>query len=247
MKVKVLGSVSPFAYEDKKGISFLVTSGNDKVVLDLGEGAISNLSLPDDLENLTIVISHLHRDHICGLLPLSYATLVYKNHGLLKSKIKVYIPADKKSDVKSFVKSLTDDSVFDIIEYNERSVINVGDMQITFRQTVHGPLTFATKIISNNRIFVYSADTGYKHNTLEFFARNADLFICESTFLKDEIKLKDIHLSTIEAANIARNAGVDKLVLAHFWPTHERTNYLNETKFIFQNTYVAKENEEYEV
>ena len=247
MKVKVLGSVSPFSYEEKKGIGFLVSDGNDKVILDLGDGATSNLSIPNDLENLSIIITHLHRDHFCGLLPLSYLTYVYNKHDLLKNRIKVYIPDDKDDEVKKFVKSLEEDSIFDIIFYNETDILNIGNMNITFRKAIHDPLTFSIKVICDDKTLVYSADTGYKNNTLENFASNANLLICESTFLKDEDKPKDIHLRTIEAANIARNANVNKLVLCHFWPTTDKTNYLNEAKFIFANTSVAKEREEYEL
>ena len=247
MKVKVLGSVSPFSYEEKKGISFLVSSGNDKVLLDLGEGATSNLKVPEDLENLSIIITHLHRDHFCGLLPLSYLSYVYNKHNLLKDKIKVYVPNDKTDEVKKFVKSLEEDSIFDIVFYDEKETIKIGNMDISFKKTIHGPLTFAVKIVSNDKTLVYSADTGYKGNPLESFAKNANLFICESTFLKDEKKVKDVHLTTVEAANIAKNANVSRLLLCHFWPANKKSCYLKEAKVIFKHTNVAKENEEYEI
>lgn len=247
MKLKVLGSVSSFEYKEKRGISFLVSSGEDKVLLDLGNGSIGNLSLPEDLNNLTIIISHLHRDHFCDLLPLSYATLVYKNHGIIKNKIKVYIPDDKKSITKKYVEELKDDSNFEIIKYNEKTTLNIGNMFISFRKTIHGPLTFSTKIESDGKVLVYSSDTGYKGNNLETFAKEADLLICETTFLKDEIKLKDSHLTTIEAANIARNANVKMMMINHYFSTRDKMSYLNEVKFVFEKAINANEGEEFEI
>ena len=87
-------------------------------------------------------------------------------------------------------------------------------------------------IICMISIFKLSSDTGYKHNCLEEFAKDANLLICESTFLRGQIKVEDHHLFAHEAAEIAKKANVQKLVLTHFWPSIDKQKYVNEAKNI---------------
>ncbi len=67
---------------------------------------------------------------------------------------------------------------------------------------------------------VYSGDTA-PCKGLESLARNADLLIHDGTFMEDEISekkeyLKRRHTSVTEAARIAKEAGVKRLVITHF-------------------------------
>ena len=55
-----LGTVSTYCYEDKNCPGFLVQYGNNKILLDCGNGISKYLNLPNDFDNLTIIISHLH-------------------------------------------------------------------------------------------------------------------------------------------------------------------------------------------
>lgn len=87
---------------------------------------------------------------------------------------------------------------------------------------------------------VYSGDTGYSEK-LKKFAQNCDIFICESTFLKGQIRLENTHLYAHEAAMIAKEANVKQLILTHFWPELDKNLYLKEAKEIFENTEVAEE------
>lgn len=246
MKLKVLGSVSPYTREDKNGLGFLITSRNDKILIDAGSGISKNLVFPEDLKNLTIIISHFHRDHYAELLPLSYASYIYHKNGLLENRIKVYIPNDIDSIDKKYIMGLTDDGFYEFITYDENDVLNIGDIKISFKKTVHKVLTFAMKITDGNKTICYSADTGYVNGYLADFVKNADLFICESTFLKNQVKPSDTHLNTEEAGLLAKSACVNKLMLAHFWPDIPKDDYLRECKSVFDNVIVANEKEEFE-
>ena len=58
----------------------------------------SLLNFPDDLNNLTIIISHYHKDHYADLFAIKYAVLCYENLGLLKSNVNVYLPKIDKNE-----------------------------------------------------------------------------------------------------------------------------------------------------
>lgn len=243
MKLKVLGTVSPYCKDSKNCPSYLVSTTNNKILLDCGNGITRNLVLPNDLENLTIIISHLHRDHYGDIFSLAYATYVYHNLGILKERIKLYIPTSQKDSVDyQLLTNLGEEHYLKIEEYKEDSQITLNDTTITFSPNPHNVPSYSIKISANNQTLVYSGDTGYIGNTLETFAKGANLLICESTFLKGQIRKKDYHLYAHEAATIAKKAEVQKLLLTHFWPEIDKEEYLKEAKPIFDNTEVAEEN-----
>lgn len=238
MKLKVLGNVSPYVKGNNNCPGYLIEKNDNKVLLDCGSGITREMNLPYDLENLTIIISHLHRDHYADLLTLGYATFVYHRLGLLKEKVKVYIPLEESND-KTYLTNM-DDHFLEFIPYNENTKIQVSDLEITFKQNPHPVLTYSIKVKDDKHNLVYSSDTGYINNTLEDFAKDADLFICETTFLKNQKGAIDNHLTTIEAATIAKKASVKKLMITHTWPEINQKLYLKETKELFKKVIPAK-------
>ncbi len=239
MKLKVLGSVSPYCTKKGNCPGYLIEENNNKILLDCGNGITREMSFPKKLENLIIVISHLHRDHYGDLLTLSYASYVYHHLGLLKEKIKVYLPKDSSFDSKYLISMR--ECFMDFIFYDEKMTIRVDDLKISFKRNPHPVPTYAIKVASTDASIVYSADTGYQNNILEEFAKNADLLICETTFLSGQKKSEDNHLTTVEAGMIAKKAQVKKLLITHFWPEIPKIKYKLETQRIFKNTTFAQE------
>jgi len=75
-------------------------------------------------------------------------------------------------------------------------------------------------------------------------AKNSDILICESTYLeKNKDKARQYkHLTAKQAASIAKQAKVKKLVLTHFSQRHkDLTEVLKEAKKVFKNTICAKD------
>lgn len=255
-----LGTVSPYSKNGKNCPGFLIEYGNNKIMLDCGNGCTGILDFPNDLNNLKVFISHLHPDHYGDLLSLMQAVFVYKKHGLINNDIEIYIPDN--DTISRCIDSNIDDFPFfktsyeHIIDYkflmqlaNKYPVIFNGyshinkkynDIKIETIKVPHQVCTYAFKITTPAGIVVYSADTGTSNNLREF-AKNCDLFICESTFLKGQYRLEDAHLFAWEAASIAKDANVKKLLLTHFWPEIDKMEYLKEASEIFTNTSVAEE------
>lgn len=240
-----LGTVSPYPKDNKNCPGFLIEHKNYKVLLDCGEGISSLLNFPKDLNNLIIIISHLHKDHYSGLSGIGYASYVYKNLGYLKDKIKVYIPNEDLTKNKledfEYLMNYGDENYLKFICYDSNLNLKHGGMNINFKINPHQLKTFSTKIEVNDLTIVYSSDTGYKNNSLIEFSKDADLLICESTYLKNQNKSSDNHLYAFEAGKIARGANVKKLLLTHFWPEINKENYISEAKEIFKNTEAAIE------
>ena len=241
MQLKVLGTVSPYSKEEKNCPGFLITTEKNKILLDCGNGITRNLNLPDDLNNLTIIISHLHRDHYADIFSIAYASYVYKNLGFLKKSLKVYIPFDETSSDYYLLNNLGEEHYLEISTYNKDTFINIENTTISFSENPHNVISHSIKVTSNNQSIVYSGDTGYIGNTIEEFSKGANLLICESTFLKGQTRKKDYHLYAHEAAIIAKHAKVEQLLLTHFWPEIPPTLYKEEAQEIFENTEYAQE------
>lgn len=86
-------------------------------------------------------------------------------------------------------------------------------------------------------------DTRYCQNAIDI-ARDARLLLCESTYMHEhqDLAYQHYHLTSKQAATIAKEAGVKQLILTHF-----SARYLNlkeietEARTIFPNTQVAED------
>lgn len=241
VKVKILGSVSPYCKDNKNCPGYLIECNNHRILLDCGSGTTRLLDMNKDLNNLIIIISHLHKDHYSDLGSIGYASYVQKRLGNLTNEIKVYIPSDINKPDYDYLMNFGKTNCLNFITYDASKTITHDKMTINFAENPHPVLTYSSSIEIDNKKIVYSADTGYENNTLEQFASNADLFICESTYLRNQPKNGDNHLYAYEAGMIAKNANVKKLLLTHFYPEIDKNEYLNEAKGIFENTDVAEE------
>lgn len=245
MLLKVFGSVSPHCHKEKNCPGYLVINNDTKILLDCGNGITRNLNYPEDLQNLKIIISHLHRDHYGDLFSLAYDSYVYHNLGILKDKIQVYIPVQTTDQTKydyDLLTNLGTEHYLEILTYQPNNTLHFNNTNISFSLNPHSIPSYSIKIETNSQSIVYSGDTGYIGNTIEKFATGANLLICESTFIRNQKRKQDYHLYAHEAALIAKKANVEKLLLTHFWPDIEKKEYLKEAIQIFPNTEIAIEN-----
>lgn len=92
--------------------------------------------------------------------------------------------------------------------------------------------------------FAFVMDTRMTPSAVEL-ARDADVLVCESTFLDDgaDMAREYGHLTVGEAAGIARDAGVGTLVLAHFSQRYRKMSLFAEAaaKVFGGNIVVAKD------
>jgi ribonuclease Z len=75
-------------------------------------------------------------------------------------------------------------------------------------------------------------------------AKGSKILICESTYLEKDKKLatKYMHMTAKQAASIAKEAGVEMLILTHFSARYLNMNlFEKEAKKVFENTIVAED------
>ncbi len=241
MKLEVLGTQSPYNTQGHNCPGFLIRDGNNKILLDCGSGTHSLLNFPNDLNNLSVIISHLHRDHYNDIYNLQYSSLVFHNQKRIKSPINIYLPSTPNSNYNDVVNENIAFSKYYII--NEKSNLNIGNLNITFCQTDHPVETYAIKVTNGDKTIIYTSDTSFSSkNKLINFAQNADLLICESSLLEEHgFPEINSHLTAKQAGIIAKEANVKGLMLTHFWPDESTKKYVNEAKEVFSKVIAAKE------
>lgn len=101
-----------------------------------------------------------------------------------------------------------------------------------------------TRNPSPPRSYAYCSDTAYLTEIVEI-VKNVDILYHEATFQNEdkELAVKTGHSTASDAANIAKAADAKKLILGHFSTRYKNTDkILSQAKSIFENTFIAKEN-----
>lgn len=99
------------------------------------------------------------------------------------------------------------------------------------------------------RSYAYSADTVF-HEAIASSVKGVDMLYHEATYLKDlEARAASrFHSTSVQAASIARNAGVKRLLLGHFSSKYEKLElFETEAREVFPHTDIALEGVTYRV
>lgn len=86
-------------------------------------------------------------------------------------------------------------------------------------------------------------DTRYCQNALDI-SRNAKVLICESTYMDEhkDLAYEHFHLTSRQAATLAKKAGVKELILTHFSARYQNLREMElEAKSVFPNTHMAED------
>lgn len=241
MKIKVLGTQSPYNTKKHNCPGFLIQEGDHLLMLDCGSGTHKMLKYPKDLKNLSVIISHLHRDHYNDIYNLQYASFVFHNQKRIDSPINIYLPQSPNSINEDIRKE--SNSFAEYYEINENTKMNIGSMEVTFCKTDHPVETYAVKVTSKGKSIVYTSDTSFSaRKKIVEFAKGAELLICEASLLEiygfPEI---NSHLTAKQAGIIAKEAKVKELMLTHLWPEELPRKYVKEAKKEFKKVILAKE------
>lgn len=226
MRMTVIGCSGSYPGPDSAASCYLLEADQGgrtwRVLLDLGSGALGSLQRYTDPRTIdAVLLSHLHADHcldLCGY----YVMRKYHPDGAMP-RIPVWGPVDTALRMAKAYDLDEDPGMneeFDFRSYGNVAV-EVGPFRITAREVVHPVTSYALRIEVEGRVLAYSGDTGVCHG-LEDSARDADLFLCEASFLEGAPNPPDLHLTGAEAGRAATKAGAHRLVLTHIPPWHDR-------------------------
>ncbi len=95
---------------------------------------------------------------------------------------------------------------------------------------------------------VHIGDTGRTDDILEH-CRDADALVIEATYLEEEREMarEFAHLTARQSAELARDAGVGKLLLTHISRRYRESDVLAEAQAVFPNTHVARDFDAFQI
>lgn len=276
--------------------SAMLRADGDITLIDAGEGTQLGISKSGwSAKSIsTILITHLHADHVLGLA----GVLLQIHNSGRTDRIIIAGPKGVKRYVNSlylvlptlkypiYFIELTGDSDFILANTLEIDAFKLnhsvscygysfyfrhfGKFNVEKAKTVPkrswGELSkgFATRDfngvkVKNDQILgperkgikvTYVTDTRPTESIVEY-AAYSDLFVCEGMYIgsgeteeRDNInKIKNYHMTFLEAATLAKHAHVSKLMLTHFNPSLQYpSSHLSDAREIFPETYAASDN-----
>ncbi len=97
---------------------------------------------------------------------------------------------------------------------------------------------YALRFEYDGKVFAFSGDST-KCEGLERAAKDADLFICDTSYDKDHGS--PAHLNTYEIGEVAVKSNVKKVILTHIYPNLEKVDLASEVKEKYQGEIVVGE------
>ncbi len=241
MQLTILGRNGPFPAPGGGCSSYLLQTNAANILLDCGSGCLSNLQRYAGLTDISaVVLSHLHYDHMGDMLPLKYALSAYTKFGLKLNKLPVFLP----SEPANVFAHLSDCENFELIPIEDGMTAKVEDVFLTFCAMTHPVPCFATKAVCEGKVFVYSGDTNYNESLVPF-AEECDTLLLDCAILSKDHKANAPHLSVLQAGDVARGAGVKRLIATHLFPHYSEEEILAELDF--ERAQLAVENTTHEI
>ena len=209
LSVTILGCSGSYPGPAGACSGYLVRGAGTTLWLDAGSGSMANLQRHVNLNEVdAVVLSHEHPDHWSDLEGFRVACAYVIEH----LGVAVYAPAGLREKVSD-----STEPAFEWHVVGDGDAVEVGGLSCRFSRTDHPPETLGVRIDGDGRSVAYSADTGPGWS-LAALGAGIDLALCEATYLADREGTAG-HLSGRQAGAMAREAGAERLVLTHVWPT----------------------------
>lgn len=234
----------PGGREDRAGIATLLEAGGRRYLIDAGGGVSRQLAFAGIAERDVplVFLTHLHDDHYAGLLSL--ASFAYSTRGkglaLIGPPGSVGL-AKALADVMAISARIRSaeagsmppvDAFLSARDVQDGAVFSDGNVAVTAMANSHyalvnkaqvpTALSLSYRFAVGGKSIVFTGDTG-PLDALVAFAKDADVMVAEMATEADRAMVPppvrrhmDIeHLSPIQVGDLARLAGVRKLVLSH--------------------------------
>ena len=199
LSAAVCGSRSPIPSPGRAETCVMVRAGENIYIVDIGDGSASNLrswGIPFN-KIKSVLLTHLHSDHISDLADLQLATWINENR---ETKLDVYGPDGVNLITEGFETAYELDYFFrnthhgeqiapldvaglrsHIIDLDKSKIIDEDGLIVTAFEVVHDPVkpSLGYRFDYKGRSLVISGDTSYSNNLIEK-SRDADVLFHEA-------------------------------------------------------------------
>jgi len=223
--VTVLGSSGMFQTLDRACAGYLLQIDGANLWLDAGAGTWQNLLRSIDYADLDgVLLTHGHPDHTTDVLQAYHARRYGQAEAL--DPIPLWAPHETLDRLTMFAKGI--DEAFDLKAITGDDEISFRGANLTFVEMAHPEPTLGVRVELGGTVAAFSSDTGEAAD-FETLAGGADLFVCEATSQESD-DLWEGHLRASQAARIAQQVKVKRLVLTHLRPGRDHSTTLAEAQ-----------------
>lgn len=252
MKITFLGTNGWYSSPTGDTPSILIDTKDHYLILDAGNGIYKLDQFIKEDKPISMFISHFHLDHTSGLHTLAKFDF--------KQGIDVYVGTGRAKDFQTLVNPpftigylpkpenigqlKTEIRLYELSESGENIPFKAQAIKQHHAYIDHG---FRFEI--EGKIISYTGDCGFT-DAARKLAKDSDVFICECA-ARDNTETEWGHLDATQAATLAKESNVKKLILTHFgahiYTTLEsRKEAVEKAKKIFTQTYGANDLSEFE-
>jgi ribonuclease BN (tRNA processing enzyme) len=224
----VLGASGTWPEEGGALSGYLLRQDGFNLWLDAGSGTMANLQKYIAISEVdAMIITHEHADHCVDVYPLFYARY-YGGQGA--NGMPLYIPKGFGGRLNGL---LSKESIgafrvgFDVHEVEPGDRFELGPFRVSAGGMSHlGLPALGFRLENDGTSLCYSGDTGPTPELVDL-ARDCGVLLAEATY-QERDELTGFHLSSRQAAEHARDAGVGRLVLTHILPTHDKVESIRQ-------------------
>lgn len=227
MKLTVLGSGTMVPDKHHNPAGYIISSHKTNLLLDAGPGTMRRLTdYGFSLQTITaIVVSHFHTDHFSDVFSLVHTRWVDDiYHERPHTPLTIYGPIGIKKRWKLwrqiFWVEPEEHYPLTIIEVSGTKKVKVGDCQLVFFPVRHVEWfpSIGVTVLGEKKKVVYTGDIGGQHSEKQLIktVAKSDLLIIEGAYLKETPN----HYSFSQVKEVAKKAGVKKVLLVHINPTN---------------------------
>lgn len=243
IKLHFLGTNGWYSSPTGDTTCLLLQTKDYDIICDAGNG-IHKLDQyrPNEAKPAYLFLSHFHIDHISGLHMLAkfcfkdgLTIVCHKGGKAILDRIICQPYTIALKDLPYKVK---------VLELDE-GVHNGFPFGLSCRNLRHSTMCFGYRFTIGKKVISFCTDTGRCPSVLEL-SKGADIFITECAMRSGETSEEWPHLNPEDAASMAKEAKVKKLVLMHFdaqryQSLKDRRKAEQQAKKIFSNTIAVKD------
>lgn len=230
VELTVLGCWAPYPRAGGACSGYLVRAGGKNILIECGNGVLSNLQKHIDFRLLdAVIISHLHPDHCMDLHCLRHAVGGARRTDPELGPLPLYLPKAPRETFNvfsGFTEAFVPNPIEDLIPESQEGAevyrTAMKGVNLEFIRTDHPLPCFAVAVeaAGEGRLF-FSGDTRWC-DYLPELARGPDILLCEASVIEADREYANVgHLTARQAGELARQARAARLIITHFWPEYD--------------------------
>jgi ribonuclease BN (tRNA processing enzyme) len=255
VRLTILGCSGSIPGPNAAASGYLIEADGFVLGLELGNGTLAQLqSVRDPFDLDALVLSHLHPDHCADFSALTVLRRYHPDppYSRRPRLLPVYAPLDAPNRLANayapneIERAVTDLS--DVYRFYPLAVdpVRIGPFEVSAVEVDHPTLAFGLRVRHDGRTVAYTGDTG-PCPALDELARGVDVLLSEASWTDHPGRPSGVHLSGKQAGELARRAGVGRLLLTHIPPWTDRDAVLAEAITVFPEAVVVEQGAVYEL